>query len=547
MSATRLILALAAGFAIGAAFAWQGHRAPLGSLVEKHPPSNRTVSSQGESLPSAHADAGSAEVLFSRVLSALQGGTWLKKREELSEALDGLTREVLEELVERAARLPQTESDLLLGPLFERWCELDPTTATAWLRAHPGAKFTSAWTTWARMLPKEALASVHAQPGALYSGEILRAAVKALCGSNRPAQAELLAALAPDSARDQLLRETIEAWAGNDSAAALAFALKFPDAGMQRKLADGALRKLLEIDPTAAAKSVAEYLPTITGTPHAARLAVETSSALAGVDPQAAFEWLHQQAPSEQTLAAYISAASVWVKKDPIAALEWCQANGVEIRRTLGAGPGLYPRNSVLAEAMQADPIKTLQWIQGLPEGDEQVATIETALASPAKLMSSPANDAAVAELVARLPPEAQENATYQAVRLAGRTKLEAISGLLDDLPSDAARAAGIEAMIRNNVRATHATLETILSNFPEGYQRDAAIRGFAATQPFPDSAATALQIADPGVRHVVLDGMMSDLVQRSPTVAQDWLEKNSGRIPAEWKEQWTKQAANRR
>jgi len=281
MSATRLILALAAGFAIGAAFAWPGHRAPLNSLIEKQPAPSTVSRSQGIRPAYSNAGAaGSAEAVFSRVLSAVQGGTWLKKRQELSEALDGLSREDLEELVERAARLPQAESGLLLGPLFERWCELDPETATAWVRAHPGTRFTSAWTTWARMLPKEALASVHAQPGALYSPQILQAAVRALCGSNRPAQAELLAGLAPDSARDQMLREVVEGWAGNDSAAALAFALKFPDEAMQRKLADGALRKFLEINPTAAAKSVAEYLGTITGTPEAARLAAQTSSTL---------------------------------------------------------------------------------------------------------------------------------------------------------------------------------------------------------------------------------------------------------------------------
>src|SRR6476620_850705 len=77
LSAIRLILALAAGFAIGAAFAWPGHRAPLGSMIEKQPAPS--TASRSEGIPSAYPNAGaagSAEAVFSRVLSAVQGGTW---------------------------------------------------------------------------------------------------------------------------------------------------------------------------------------------------------------------------------------------------------------------------------------------------------------------------------------------------------------------------------------------------------------------------------------------------------------------------------------
>jgi len=78
------------------------------------------------------------------------------------------------------------------------------------------------------------------------------------------------------------------------------------------------------------------------------------------------------------------------------------------------------------------------------------------------------------------------------------------------------------------------------LAQFPEGYQRDAALRGIAAAQPPKRAVETALQIANADTRFLALDQIVPAWLRNNPSEAQTWLQQEGTQIPREWTTVWT-------
>jgi hypothetical protein len=472
--------------------------------------------------------AASEEELFSKILSAVHSGGWLQRRHELNELLEHFSVSDLQAMIERAFALPRGRSDQLLGPLLERWLELDASAAGEWIIAHGSKLNYEVWRIWGRTSPETALQQAHAHPLASYAGELLRSAVKAMAGPDEAKRVAQVAALPRDAAQEEALYKFHEAWAQEDPAAALAFCRNQPAGPFRDELMATTLRNWLQRNPARGADARASWVQELGSSKDAADLVGLAAGALAGKDPQRALEWLGQLPEAAQSAAALNTVASAWARADPISALEWCEANGLDPARAVAKAPAHYPGNPPLASAMSADPAKTIEWIQEQPDAAHRAALLETALGANSRLTASPVsaeNAKLVAGLLADLSPEARENAAYKiGWNSQSGGKLDAVQIWVEQLPDESSRAAAIEAALKYRAGGNPSAVEAMVTRFPEGYQRDAAWRGVAAHQPPQEAVETALRISDARTRELVLAPILDRWSATHPRDAAAWI-----------------------
>ncbi len=172
------------------------------------------------------------------------------------------------------------------------------------------------------------------------------------------------------NSRDNAIRTVISAWAGNDAAAATAWAQQLP-AGQLRTLAlSAALGSMSEKDPEAAFKlMMSEGL----GNQWRRGGGVNTYQIFgswADKDPDAATK-AAQSLTGMQRSQAMQALASSFAAKDPQAGLTWANAlpNGNDKRNAIG---------SIVSQWANSDVNSAAAWVQQLPEG----STKQSALAN---------------------------------------------------------------------------------------------------------------------------------------------------------------------
>jgi hypothetical protein len=196
-----------------------------------------------------------------------------------------------------------------------------------------------------------------------------------------------------------------------------------------------------------------------------------------------------------------------------------------------------------MSAMMWKDPAKTLDWIQALPEGEKREIYLERALrtgAMLARLPATPENAQLVVSLIAGLPIEAQERSAYMLGFNTGSQNVENVRVWLDRLSDTTTRAAAIEGAVKSRLRSQRDLIdvEPFIGSFPNGYERDAALRGAASVQSPRDGIQTVMKIANPEERFRALDQLVPEWLKRFPEEATPWLQ-TTNQIPAEWKKEW--------
>jgi hypothetical protein len=95
------------------------------------------------------------------------------------------------------------------------------------------------------------------------------------------------------------------------------------------------------------------------------QLVTRVAERVAAKDLPLVLDWLGR-IPEEFRGPTAIATASHWAKRDPVAALEWCLAHGVEVGRGQQDQSGNRDPG-VLGSAMSIDPAKTVDWLEALP------------------------------------------------------------------------------------------------------------------------------------------------------------------------------------
>ncbi|MES2569656.1 MAG: hypothetical protein V4710_06325, partial [Verrucomicrobiota bacterium] len=167
--------------------------------------------------------AAERESRISRVLSALLEPDYLKQRHALFSSIETLRAADLGEMVARADSLPTRYRKEVLGVVVDRWFELDPVAAAAWVR--PRTAEDEAWKVWARQFPKAVIEELHGTSSFEYDAVgILHEAVNALAGGDPADQLRLLSSLPADATRDRLIHQLLVEWVSRDASAAFFFA-----------------------------------------------------------------------------------------------------------------------------------------------------------------------------------------------------------------------------------------------------------------------------------------------------------------------------------
>ncbi|MEO8353857.1 MAG: hypothetical protein ABI680_19190 [Chthoniobacteraceae bacterium] len=528
---SRVLICGALTFAVGVLLARRGGHDTLRKALRSELPMAAGAKASDHAV---HAREQTSEDRYGHLLSTQMGGSHLKRRHDLYEAIGELSADEVATMIDRAERLPWGLQYYVINALLERWFELDPDRACAWVREHPD--HTDYWSVWGAKSPETALAEARRHPLAASTDEMLKKAIETLAGPDRKAQAERLAALPSGAARDRVLGATVTDWAKTDPGGALEFSMSLPAGGLRTSCYDVILRQWAETDPAQAAQKAGALLSDLpAGVNGNATIAI-VAGAFAKQDPQAALTWLNGLPAEQRGSGAYSNAASAWAKNDPLAALAWCRDDGVDANASWA---------SVLGAAMDKSPTETLSWVQALPPGAERDAWLEGAISHGGKLTYPPVSDA-TAEMVAGvldlLPPDAQARAAYQLGWTSQHSgKIESVRAWTSYLADGPLRAAAVEAAVSYRYGGNPAGLEKQLEQFPSGFERDGALAGIAGRELDRDPSAamqTALGIADPNLRRDSLDRLIYNWFDRSPNQARAWLRDTPG-LPDDWKREW--------
>jgi hypothetical protein len=494
------------------------------------------------------------DLRFGRLVTALKERTQLRQRHGLYEQLRDVALADLPALIERAEKLPWMYRDNLLAALLERWLELDKPGARAWIQARQVSG--GILTAWARVDPEAALKDAFSG-GTMrrWFPDAIQAAVEALAGPALRDQVARLAQLPANNLRDNALTQRLREWTGQDPEAAFQFAMGLPPGKLRDQARDQVLIKWAVKDPAAAITNARKVLPELTAGIAGSGLLTQITAGIAGKDPAAALKFASELPPEFRTYPS-IAAAREWAKKDPAAALDWCQANGIDIAHGLRSDNGGGWTGAVLKEAMLNHPEATVAWVETLPAGAERDRLMERALLErvtniPPEKLFKDQNECAM-QLFDQLTPEAKLRAAAQIGNsLAGRRDLDdlrTITALFSDEPSQLrAVSAALQDIGWENAAKAEKLFADFTKNLPPGPAYDAATSGLAiGIRQSADIALTrAMNISDPALLRSTIDSIMCDWIQFKPREAQKWLSQAQS-FPADWVKTWQAKVATK-
>ncbi|MDQ3623511.1 MAG: hypothetical protein M3463_13650 [Verrucomicrobiota bacterium] len=583
MKVIGVLFVAVAGFVVGA---WTA----LPPVSTRPSAADGSVKADGKhQKPSSTQNAGAAvprgsDELFGRVLSITQEPGVLKVRAELTAALSEVSEEEIKAIIERTLKLPARYHSILPAAI-ERWFHLNRAAVTQWMEDHAaGPRNFIVWEACAAQDPEGALAMV-AQDGhrTAQNRVMLYKAVSVLAADEPGARARKLAELPAGPVRDEALRAQLERWAQADAAGASALFDTLPGGKLRDGLLPEIVKHLTQInpleafafierqppgkprdaalenaivgiskqDPALALKKAEALLPSLSAGIVGNIFVNRFTSVLAQKDLAAARRWT-DSLPPEMRMDPIIAVGREWAKTEPIAALEWAQANGVDVTRGLhefGVTGGWS--GAVLKEAMLKHPETTANWVRALPAGAERNRLLERSFQElafnlePGKLFKSPYD--VIFTLLAELPAEAQARSARQLGHKQGQTgRLDDMEPWLALMPPGMPQEHAIAGAFQSIASSNGARAEEALESITDGNLRDRAlsglVQGIAETAP-ATATARALEIQSPAIRFDTLDRVVPQWLKKAPSAAQAWLGKTAN-VPAEWRQQWLREAA---
>lgn len=508
----------------------------------------------------ASADATIANIIseadprLSRLLTAVKERGRLRQRHEFYEALRDASGNEIIELIARAEKLPPFYRRPLLAALIERWLELDPAAARAWITSRPsGPEILQAW---ARVDPSSALEDAFSgKSPRLWAPDLIQIAIEALAGPNLRDQVTRLSQFPPGDLRDSALARRIEAWAETKPDAAFQFANALPPGTLRERSREQVLIKWAAQDPAEAIAHVKPIIPELTAGIVGHRLLTTMADTIAQKDPKAAVEFAGDL-PPEFRNNPVIAAGREWAKIDPIAALEWASGLGVDVTRGMRTGVGGWS-GAVLKEAMLNHPEETVGWVEAFPPGVERDRLVERALHErldnlPSSALFNDKNEP-IMRLFAQLPLESQQHeAAPIAQSLAMRPDFTDLNTLLsqfeDETTRNRAMAGAFIGLNRTTDQNAQRVYEAFTSNLPPGLAPDTVTSAFlmAKKERNPDLALEqATTIRDPVILRSTMNSIMTDWMSSNPSNAQRWLN-NSKTMPADFVAKWKAKATTR-
>ena len=490
------------------------------------------------------------EELVGAALGALSGELDYRGLARLGEVLRDLQPEQIGELLDRLERGSSRETAHRRSWLVSWWVDRDAASATEWLKpklanaaqdgpldfsfeSEANGKLIIAW---AKAAPERAVEYAKLHAGTGLARQLLLAVAQPSSGTDERERLTLLLTFPAGKARSGATELLVWTWAKREPDAAFAAASALPHGSERDKSMSAALRAWGNVDAPA---SLDHFSAAEMKDDHLLR---ELLRNVATDDPARAVAFLGRSDSAQLARCGPLVVES-WAKHDPVAALSWALANGIEItlqgeseqsvahdafrRITSASGYSWHP----LATALKAQPEATIAWLRSLPPGTDRERLTE--LAVTWELIA----DDAVA-LFASLSPEAAARTAYQ-VAQKFQGKLEEGRAWAETLPPGRARSQAW--------RALGASVNKPL-DLPPGADRDAMLSGLATGESRRSDPVDALQhvmqIGDVPLRHDVFDQVMERSIGTEAYARPilGWLE--TADVPQEWKSRWREAAA---
>jgi hypothetical protein len=501
-------------------------------------PNPKPKASTTAEVDQAKVDKGESEKLeeglFTHLVSALHQNETLKGQAELWRALSQVQSAQITGLIERAKRLPLELRNTLTTALFEHWFAIDRTAAEAQIRE--GTWPAGCYNVWAQSVPLNALNHFLKSPWKNSFWKATSIAIDQLAGKGPRARLDLLASYPQNSSVLYYLKGEFETWAASDAQSALTWADKCADKTLRESFEKKALPALAKVDPKAAISRLQRMIPNLDTTLVGNGFVSDFTRELAGKDVTMAREFV-ENLPEEFQFYPMVAVGGAWAKTDPIAALDWALANGIDVTqwyRTESGGSAL----SVMLAAMTTDKSKAVDWLLSLPKGNQRDTWLQNMLVQDRVKLDAETTRA----IFDQLSPDRQMRLASGFGRdIAGGGDIPDLATWTAWIPDEGVRARAVAGALAGAFGNAPARVEAMLATLPAGIVRDQTLARLTRAQASsaPGAAAErALMIQDQTVRYDALDGLMNTWVNRDRQTAEAWLDAQTD-LPKEWISEW--------
>jgi hypothetical protein len=493
-----------------------------------------TTASAATAVDASTAPAGSARLgeaasdRSARVFSALKEPVELARRYALNEALRDVLPAEFPALLERAARVPPELQQAFTVALMIAWFEADPTAAGEWMRAHP--EQADGLEAWARADPDGAIRDALAAPDRPRSKRLLFAAIEKLAGKEPAAQVARLREMEPGGLREQVFADVLKKWADSDPRAAFGAVNDMKPGGPRDDARKQVILAWAGQDPAGALAQVPALLSTLKnqliGNPFLTSLVERVMEK----DPRLGLEWI-DRLPPEHRQSVAIAGLTTWAKKEPVAALEWGLANGVEVARGKMTSLNSWYKG-VLGTAVNEAPIATFAALEALPPGPQRTGLLERALCELGWLPAGEKSVSTQADVLRRVLPQLSSEAQGTVARQFGT--MTGIQSSLTDVgtwsrmfPAGEVRDAAVSQAVSYAFQKDVQRGDRLLASLPPSPERDAALSSVVTMISYRDPAAAAqraLEIGDWQKRQKSLDAVLEEWRRRDPAASEAWL-----------------------
>lgn len=459
------------------------------------------------------------------VFSAWQERNSLQRGWEMQRAIDRLDADQVAILVKQVEARVDYETEPLLMALVKRWVRVAPEAAAVWVRPimeriYAGANNSTDLgiaRAWCTSDPERAISFVLERPGAEASANMAWAAMSAIMKGDPAAGLERAMKLPEGKVRMSAISGLISQWAKVDPVAALA---RLDSLQLAEPWRGAALMRLLpelaKKDSAAALMEIAGRMrPTATGRIWPMyRFAIEAAAA---ADPLAALA-MSDRFPESMRSDFTVIALRGWAEREPVEALKWGQAHGMDLDQAPLFPEGGRSQSSVLAQALTTEPETTVAWLRALPPDAERARLLTSAL----NFMTAETARAVFAEL----PLENQIFLAGDLGRQAAKLNPNEAIAWSKGIESGPSRSRVISEIVGNARWNSADVLDAAISQYAPGNDREAALRGSAwAMADKPEIAmGFASQISDADIREEAYRRLAARWLFRDAPAAKAWL-----------------------
>jgi hypothetical protein len=454
---------------------------------------------------------------------ALQGAVATKKLSERARLIADIVGRVdpgkLGALYEAMQALPLSlaERRLVRDALFQRWAEVDPSGATAYLSslsvAERNACLDALASAWAAYDPTATLAWAQKLPASLNRYNAMGAALAKLVTVDRDAALAAFSKLDLSASR-AVSAPLYGAWVEQDPENALKSALNLVETGGLLSSTLSSLGgKWARNDPAAALKWIAEHPLALAPLAGNFTLAIVTSASAA--DPRDTMEAIMAKPNTDENANLLrVAAASSWMVYDPEAARQWLGSQSMETQSQIifnVAGPRGNPLN----------PEAWLPLVEGLPPSAARTTAFRTLLTQWATFQ--PLNSL---EYLSQInDPALLEQITPSVAQGMAKTDPQLAFKLVLDLPENATRQQTLVKITNTWASLNPQQASTQIAALPEGENRANLLVQVAAVwaQSNPAAVSNWAQNLPDGMsgRDNALSALASILVAQHPDLAR--------------------------